>query len=159
MLVSGAKDPLAEALDALPAGGRLLLAVDQLEELFTACRSDAERAAFADMLARAAADPDGRAIVVVAVRADFYGRFAAYPELAGLLGANQVLVGLDAGLRAAPSRRAARRPRGAAGGAGAGRRAGRRRGGRAGRAAAPVHRLARALAEAARQRAHPGRLP
>jgi WD40 repeat protein/tRNA A-37 threonylcarbamoyl transferase component Bud32 len=93
VLVSGAKDPLAEALDALPAGARLLLAVDQLEELFTACQSEAERTAFADTLARAAADPDGRAVVVVALRADFYGRFAAYPGLADLLGANQVLVG------------------------------------------------------------------
>ena len=93
VLVSGAKDPLDEALDTLPANGRLLLAVDQLEELFTACRSDAERAAFADTLARAAADPDGRAVVVVALRADFYGRFAAYPGLAELLGANHVLVG------------------------------------------------------------------
>ena len=152
-------DPLAEALDALPAGARLLLAVDQLEELFTACRSEAERAAFADTLARAAADPDGRAVVVVALRADFYGRFAAYPALAELLGANHVLVGPDAGLGAAPRRRAARRPGGAAGRAGAGRRAGRRRRGRAGRAAAAVHRPARALAEAAGQRAHPGRLP
>ena len=57
VLVSGAKDPLAEALDTLPSGARLLLAVDQLEELHTACRSDAERAAFADTLARAAAGP------------------------------------------------------------------------------------------------------
>ncbi|MGH3099907.1 MAG: protein kinase domain-containing protein, partial [Thermoleophilia bacterium] len=64
VLVSGATDPLAEALDALPADGRLLLAVDQLEELFTACRSDDERSAFADALARAAADPQGRAVVV-----------------------------------------------------------------------------------------------
>ena len=93
VLVSGARDPLAEALDALPADERLLLAVDQLEELFTACRSEAERAAFADTLARAAADPEGRAVVVVALRADFYGRFAAYPGLAELLGANHVLVG------------------------------------------------------------------
>jgi WD40 repeat protein/tRNA A-37 threonylcarbamoyl transferase component Bud32 len=93
VLVSGAKDPLVEALDGLPTGTRLLLAVDQLEELFTACRSDSERAAFADTLARAAADPDGRAVVVAALRADFYGRFAAYPELAELLAANQVLVG------------------------------------------------------------------
>jgi hypothetical protein len=92
VLVSGAKDPLAEALDTLPSGARLLLAVDQLEELFTACRSDAERAAFADTLTRAAADSDGRAVVVVALRADFYGRFAAYPGLAELLGANHVLV-------------------------------------------------------------------
>ena len=93
VLVSGARDPLAEALNALPANGRLLLAVDQLEELFTACRSEPERAAFADALAHAATDPDGRAVVVVALRADFYGRFAAYPALAELLGTNQVLVG------------------------------------------------------------------
>ena len=150
VLVSGAKDPLAEALDALPANARLLLAVDQLEELFTACRSDAERAAFADTLARAAADPDGRAVVVVALRADFYGRFAAYPGLAELLGGEPGAGRAHAGLGAAARRRAARRPGGAAGGAGAGRRAGRRRGGRAGRAAVAVHRPARALAEAAR---------
>ena len=93
VLVSGATDPLAEALDAVPANGRLLLAVDQLEELFTACRSEPDRAAFIDALARAAADPDGRAVVVVALRADFYGRFAAHPALAELLGANHVLVG------------------------------------------------------------------
>jgi len=93
VLVSGAKDPLAEALGTLPEGARLLLAVDQLEELFTACRSETERTAFTDTLARAAADLEGRAVVVVALRADFYGRFAAYPALAGLLGGNQVLVG------------------------------------------------------------------
>ena len=93
VLGSGAKDPLAEALDSLPANGRLLLAVDQLEEVFTACRSDAERAAFVDTLARATADPDARALVVAALRADFYGRFASYAALAELLGANQVLVG------------------------------------------------------------------
>jgi hypothetical protein len=93
VLVSGAEDPLAEVLDALPGSERLLLAVDQFEELFTACNSDAERTAFADALARAASDPDGRAVVVIALRADFYGRFAAYPGLAELLGANHVLVG------------------------------------------------------------------
>jgi WD40 repeat protein/tRNA A-37 threonylcarbamoyl transferase component Bud32 len=93
VLVSGAKDPLAEVLDALPSGARLLLAVDQFEELHTGCRSEAERAAFVETLTRAAADPEGRAVVVIALRADFYGRFAAYPGLAELLGGNQVLVG------------------------------------------------------------------
>ena len=76
-----------------PRDGRLLLAVDQFEELFTACRSDGERLVFAETLARAAADPEGRAVVVVALRADFYGRFAAYPGLAERLGGNHVLVG------------------------------------------------------------------
>jgi WD40 repeat protein/tRNA A-37 threonylcarbamoyl transferase component Bud32 len=112
VLVSGAKDPLAEALDTLPANARLLLAVDQLEELFTACRSDAERAAFADILARAAADPHGRAVVVVALRADFYGRFAAHPGLAELLGGNHVLVGP---MQASELRRAVELPAGRVG--------------------------------------------
>ncbi len=107
VLGSGAEDPLGETLDALPADTRLLLAVDQLEELFTACGSDAERTAFVDTLARAANDPHGRALVVVALRADFYGRFAAYPELAELLGANHVLVGP---MQAAELRRAVELP-------------------------------------------------
>ncbi len=111
-LVSGARDPLAEALDALPTGGRLLIAVDQLEELFTACRSEAERAAFADTLVRAASDPHGRAIVVVALRADFYGRFAVYPGFAQALGGNQVLVGP---MQAAELRRAVELPAGRVG--------------------------------------------
>ena len=93
MLASGAKDPVAEALDALTADERILIAVDQLEELFTACTDESQRSAFVDLLARAAADPQGRAVVAVAVRADFYGRFAAFPQLAELLGANHVLVG------------------------------------------------------------------
>jgi WD40 repeat protein/serine/threonine protein kinase len=112
VLVSGAKDPLAEALEALPSGARLLLAVDQLEELFTACRSEEERAAFAETLARAAADPEGRAVVVVALRADFYGRFAAYPALAELLGGNHVLVGP---MQASELRRAVELPAGRVG--------------------------------------------
>jgi WD40 repeat protein len=111
-LVSGARDPVVEALDAMPANERLLLAVDQLEELFTACRSEAERAAFADTLAHAAADPDGRAVVLVALRADFYGRFAAHPGLAELLGANQVLVGP---MQASELRRVAELPAGRVG--------------------------------------------
>ncbi len=112
VLVSGAKDPLAEALDTLPSGARLLLAVDQLEELFTACRSDPERAGFADTLSRAAADPEGRAVVVVALRADFYGRFAAYPALAELLGGNNVLV---APMQASELRRVVELPAGRVG--------------------------------------------
>ena len=67
-----------------------VLAVDQFEELFTACQDEAERAEFADSLVRAANDGT---VVILAVRADFYGRCAAYPGLSRLLGANHVLVG------------------------------------------------------------------
>ena len=74
-------------LHSLGTDERLLLVVDQLEELFTAYESAEERSAFAEALTW------GPAIVVVALRADFYGRFAAYPGLAERLGDNQVLVG------------------------------------------------------------------
>lgn len=93
LLVSGARDPLGEALEALTADERLLLAVDQLEELFTMCASEKERAGFIQAIAHAAADSHGRAIVTLALRADFYGRFAAYPPLADLLAGSNVLVG------------------------------------------------------------------
>ena len=73
--------------------GRLVVAVDQFEELFTACRDEPERAAFVDALVTHARDVRGRTIVLVAMRADFYGRCGAYPELSRLLGANHVLVG------------------------------------------------------------------
>jgi WD40 repeat protein len=112
MFASGARDPVAEALDTLKDDERLLLAVDQLEELFTACDSEDERANFVDTLARAAADPRRRGIVAVALRADFYGRFAAYPSLADRLGANHVLVG---SMHASELRRAIELPAGRVG--------------------------------------------
>jgi WD40 repeat protein/DNA-binding SARP family transcriptional activator len=86
-------DPLAAALDSLRADERLVLAVDQLEEIFTACRDEAERGAFAGALAALAADADQRAVVVLGIRGDFYGRCAEYQELAGQMSANNVLVG------------------------------------------------------------------
>jgi WD40 repeat protein/DNA-binding SARP family transcriptional activator len=84
---------LPRTLDELRPGERLVLAVDQFEEIFTACRDENERAAFVDAVVEAARDGDGRVLVVLAMRADFYGRCAAYDGLAGLVGANQVLVG------------------------------------------------------------------
>ena len=73
--------------------GRLVIAVDQFEEVFTACHDEGERAAFADALVAAVRDPHRRAVVLIALRADFYGRCAAYPELWRMLGASHVPVG------------------------------------------------------------------
>ncbi|MEU6218186.1 caspase family protein [Streptomyces sp. NPDC047022] len=65
--------------------GRLLVLVDQFEELFTQCADEGERRAFIEALC-SVSGPDGSrpaaAMVVVAVRADFYSRCLAYPELA-----------------------------------------------------------------------------
>ena len=50
---------LGEALGRLPPGQRLVVAVDQLEELFTLCEQAEERAAFLEQLAVAARIPSG----------------------------------------------------------------------------------------------------
>jgi DNA-binding SARP family transcriptional activator len=88
-----AGDRLPGALGKLAPGARLVIAVDQLEELFTLCEREDERAAFAGQLAAAAGDPQRRALVVVALRADFDGRLASYPALAGMVSGSHVLVG------------------------------------------------------------------
>ena len=84
---------IVDALDRLPPSERLVFVVDQFEEVFVACRDEAEREAFLDALVEGAADPDERLVVVLAIRADFYGRCAEHAELSTLISANQVLVG------------------------------------------------------------------
>ena len=84
---------IADALDRLEPGERLVLLIDQFEEAFVACRDEAERAAFFDSLVEGAADPDERLVVVLAIRADFYARCAEHAELSTLVSANQLLVG------------------------------------------------------------------
>jgi DNA-binding SARP family transcriptional activator len=80
-------------LRAIAGQDHLLLVVDQFEEVFTTCRDEAERAAFLAALTQGALSPENYATVVIAVRADYYGRCAADPRLAGLLAANHLLVG------------------------------------------------------------------
>ena len=90
----GSLDQLAaEALAGRPPEARLLLVVDQFEEVFTACRDDQARRGFIELLVAAAGARDGRCVVALALRADFYGRCAAHPELAAELADSQVLVG------------------------------------------------------------------
>ncbi|HYZ18816.1 MAG TPA: AAA family ATPase [Gaiellaceae bacterium] len=88
--------PLAALDSASPSkqdgDERLVLVIDQFEELFTTCQNDEERSRFVDQVVALARDPE-RAVVVLALRADFSGECAAYPELAELLAANLVLVG------------------------------------------------------------------
>ncbi|MEA2188411.1 MAG: hypothetical protein QOK16_3422 [Solirubrobacteraceae bacterium] len=84
---------LAQALAGVRDEPRIVIVVDQFEETFTTCHDEQERAAFIAELGAAAADRDQRYVVVMALRADFYGRCAAYPELSKPLAANHVLVG------------------------------------------------------------------
>lgn len=72
---------------------RVLLVVDQFEEVFTLCRDDDERARFLDNLLYASAALDGRSVVVLTMRADFYYKCAAHGGLAARIAAHQYLVG------------------------------------------------------------------
>lgn len=93
-----AADPTLLHLTAVAALGTrtdrcLLVLVDQFEEAFTLCADAKERTAFIDALLHAATVPGGRTIVVVTMRADFYGRCAEHPRLRDAMTLNQFLVG------------------------------------------------------------------
>jgi WD40 repeat protein len=83
----------AAALADEPPTGRVVVVVDQSEELFTLCRSLEERTAFLAALHYAAVVPDGRVTVVLSLRADFYARLVPFRDLAQLVQSHQVLVG------------------------------------------------------------------
>ena len=79
-----------EAAAGIGDAERFVLAVDQFEEVFTACRDEHQRKDFIDELVRLA---NRNGVIVLAIRADQYGHCAEYAELSALLAANQVLVG------------------------------------------------------------------
>lgn len=77
------RSPLAEA----GPDRRTVLVVDQFEEIFAPEVGEGERAAFVAALV------DRPGPVVIGLRADFYARALAHPELAAALGTDQVVVG------------------------------------------------------------------
>ncbi|MBV8268791.1 MAG: hypothetical protein JO252_20885, partial [Planctomycetaceae bacterium] len=100
---------------AEPADRRLLIVVDQCEEVFTyrpqddqaRARFERDRAAFFANLLHAAAAPGGRVAVVLTMRSDFLSACAPFPQLAAVLSAHQELVGP---MTAAELREAIERP-------------------------------------------------
>ncbi len=76
----------------LPAGSRLLLVIDQFEELFTLTQDEETRRLFLDGLVSLAEDDGSPVTVVVTMRADFLDRPLRYPEFGELLGAGMVTV-------------------------------------------------------------------
>jgi WD40 repeat protein len=80
--------PAAEQRQQSQQQPRLLLVVDQFEQLFTQCPDEQQRRAFIAALHAAASGGRGShqtaaALVVLGVRADFEARCADYPQLAG----------------------------------------------------------------------------
>jgi len=73
---------------------RAVLVVDQFEEVFTLCSDEQRRNVFISALCAASrADGVPPALVVLGMRADFYGRCATYPGLVEALRRGQVLLG------------------------------------------------------------------
>ena len=70
-----------------------LLVVDQFEELFTLCRSEVEQEAFVENLLTAALQPDGVAILIIVLRADFYAHCARFDLLRQALSKHQEYIG------------------------------------------------------------------
>ncbi|GAB3644660.1 nSTAND1 domain-containing NTPase [Glycomyces tarimensis] len=80
--------------DRVRASGRLLLFIDQFEELFTLTRDDTARHAFITALfaiASGGGDPSG--VVVIGVRGDFIDRCAAIPAMIPILRRHSFVVG------------------------------------------------------------------
>ncbi|MGH3830975.1 MAG: WD40 repeat domain-containing protein, partial [Pseudonocardiaceae bacterium] len=90
---------LRRYIDGEGAGARLLVVVDRFEELFTLCTDGQQRRAFIELLSRlsslrsdSATDVRTLALVVVAVRSDFYGACADDPDLCTALQDNPLVV-------------------------------------------------------------------
>jgi hypothetical protein len=80
-------------LEDEPANFRLVVLIDQFEELFTLCANDEERRQFIAALVYAAGVARGRCIVIITLRSDFYSSCASFPDLAATLTGHQLLVG------------------------------------------------------------------
>ncbi len=93
---------LASRLAPAPAS-RVVLVVDQTEEIFTLTADEDERRHVIDLLVTAVTEPRGSLLVILTLRADFYDRPLAYPALGRLIDAQSraVLPMEPAELRAA----------------------------------------------------------
>ncbi|MGP3959139.1 nSTAND1 domain-containing NTPase [Nonomuraea sp. 3N208] len=93
-ILTPGEHPMRHADRLLPGEGDsdTLIVVDQFEEVFTLCQDQRERGQFIDLLLNAR-QPHSRMKVVIAVRADFYGRCAEHRELTGALREANLLVG------------------------------------------------------------------
>jgi Domain of unknown function (DUF4062) len=73
-------------------GGGLILLVDQVEELYSLCDDEQERAAFIANLLAAASEPRGRVSIILTLRSDFLGEINRDPQLSRLIARQNVLV-------------------------------------------------------------------
>ena len=81
------------ALKSFSPESRLVLLVDQFEEVFAICPREKDRQAFIDNLLYASAKAGGQTVVIITLRTDFYDKSVTYPALREVLNINQELIG------------------------------------------------------------------
>ncbi len=72
---------------------RVILFVDQFEEVFTQISNEAERVAFLNLLTHAATVENGRVTILFSMRSDFLSNCATYPQLNTLLNQQFIQIG------------------------------------------------------------------
>ncbi|MFT7549134.1 MAG: WD40 repeat protein, partial [Candidatus Azotimanducaceae bacterium] len=82
---------IIEAGNKKAEGKKLLLLIDQFEEIFTLCKEKVDQSAFIYNLIEAAEQANTK--IVLTMRADFYGNCLEYPELAQLLDKSSYSIG------------------------------------------------------------------
>lgn len=85
-------DAVGAVLASESANEQLLLVVDQFEELFTLCPDPDVRERFVAAMLHAVRRMDSRLVVVITLRADFYGRTAENRDLAAALSTSQLVL-------------------------------------------------------------------
>jgi WD40 repeat protein len=87
-------DIAGEIMRAAPPEDRFTLIIDQFEEVFTRVEGD-EQMLFLDLLHAAVTSTNGRVLVLITMRADFFDRLSHFPKLAGLFGHNNLVIVAD----------------------------------------------------------------
>lgn len=82
--------PLAPLAAAAPE--RLVLLVDQFEEVYSLCKAEREQDGFVDALVAAASHPDGRVAVILTLRSDFLGETQRHGALNAAIARHSLIV-------------------------------------------------------------------
>jgi WD40 repeat protein/energy-coupling factor transporter ATP-binding protein EcfA2 len=87
-------DVIDEVLEDAPPEARLILVVDQFEEVFTRS-GEVEAENFLNIIRHAITAEDGRVHVLITMRADFFDRLTRYPMLAELFEQENMVIVTD----------------------------------------------------------------
>jgi hypothetical protein len=83
---------VTDMLGVGPSGSRLVLVLDQFEEIWSLSLDPKQRMQFIQLIVTAATAPDSPLLIVLTIRADFYSNAIEYRPLADLISAHSLIV-------------------------------------------------------------------